>query len=1080
MDSYGQKRKFPYHSEVAGFQVKQRRPEQDPGREYNDPRVFQQPCYDYDTPTTSTDFAKWTPDEIKAFLDRRGGDYDDCQNFEQLVERAVEVEINTGPAVRPGQEADGEGGGGGSGDADGGGGGANDDLEEWERADFAQQLERQAAEAAAAAAQAGRRGTAAAAKPPPAPAAKPAAAAAGGGGGGSGGGAGDDDDEYDPLDAFMAEIDQEVAANKPSTRIRADSEALACDEEADPATEYMEVRKPKAASAATAGGGGYDSDEEVYATAKALEEGAGGGGEDDDDEAAAAAGGSRRAVEALAPLDHGSMVYAPFAKDFYEEATEIGKMTDAEVAANRRELEIRVSGFDVVRPVRSFGQCGFDSELLATIKRAGFEKPTPIQAQALPVALSGRDVLGIAKTGSGKTASFVLPMLVHIMDQPELAKGEGPIGLLLAPTRELAEQIHKETRRFAKPYGLRVAAAFGGLSKYEQFKALKGGSEVAVATPGRMIDLIRMKACGLARVTYLVFDEADRMFDMGFEPQVRSLLGQVRPDRQTLLFSATMPRKVEQLVVDALSSPVRITVGLTGTANADVVQEVEVLSDDSAKSSWLGSHLSGLVDEGDVIVFAGQRSRVDALSEQLRAAGVRVGAIHGEMDQYTRMGVLDAFKSGSLHVLVATDVAARGLDIRTIKTVLNYDAPRDLDTHIHRVGRTGRAGDKEGRAISLLTPADARFAGLLLQSLAAGGQEVPRQLADLAMRDPHFRKGNSRTKGGRGGGKGRRPQVGGAGLGFGAGGGGGGGGTSGAGTFASAPRVETGSQPGGGGGGGGARTFVQLPGFAKSTDDYEHEPSAAAGAPTPSGVAAAAAEPPLPPPPPQAAAAAAAAAASAPAPSTSRVDVVKSLHVGRFKSSFVSSGTTAGDAHAGPTIILPKGQTAKPAAPPPVPVTAVPHYLQQQQHGGGGGGWSSSRFGPPRGGGGGGGGGYGTSTSYGAADDGAKPPSTSSSSTYGMSSYRNMPPPPSLNNVPPPRSCGGSGPGRGGYGGGGYGGGAAIPPPGQQQQGAGLSASAAAAAIAAAQAIAARLAAQAPPGAPPEGGQPQYPPPPPR
>ncbi|KXZ52714.1 hypothetical protein GPECTOR_8g109 [Gonium pectorale] len=345
-----------------------------------------------------------------------------------------------------------------------------------------------------------------------------------------------------------------------------------------------------------------------------------------------------------------------------------------------------------------------------------------------------RRLPGIAKTGSGKTASFVLPMLVHIMDQPELGRGEGPIGLLVAPTRELAEQIHKETRRFSKSYGLRVAAAFGGLSKYEQFKALKGGSEVAVATPGRMIDLIRMKACSLARVTYMVFDEADRMFDMGFEPQVRSLIGQVRPDRQTLLFSATMPRKVEQLVIDALSSPVRITVGVTGVANADVVQVVEVLPDEAAKSAWLAAALPGLIDEGDVIIFAGQRARVDALTEQLRAAGVRVGAIHGDMDQYSRMGVLDSFKSGAVHVLVATDVAARGLDIRTIKTVVNYDAARDLDTHIHRVGRTGRAGDKEGRAVTLLLPGEARFAAQLAQSLATGGAEVPRQLAELAMR----------------------------------------------------------------------------------------------------------------------------------------------------------------------------------------------------------------------------------------------------------------------------------------------------------------------------------------------------------
>ncbi|PNW75333.1 hypothetical protein CHLRE_12g522850v5 [Chlamydomonas reinhardtii] len=1036
MDGHGQKRKFPYHSDVPSFEVKQSRPESHPGREQNDPRVFQQPSYNYyDAPTSSTDFTKWTPDEIKSFLDRRGGDFDDCNTFEQLVERAVEVEINTGPAVKPGAEE------------------AQQELEEWERQDFAQACEDAAAEAAAAAAAAQRRGAAAAAARPHAAAPAAAAPAATGKAGGAGGGGGEDE-EYDPLEAFMAEINSEVAANKPTASKAKPDAALACDEAADPATEYMAVRTPKAAAAAAAGGGGgYDSDEEVYAAAKAIEAG---GGDDDEDDAAA---GGRRGIEALAPLDHTAQVYAEFAKDFYEEAPDIAKMTDPEVAAYRRELEVRVSGFDVPRPVRSFAQCGFDADLMAAIKKHGYEKPTPIQCQALPVALSGRDVLGIAKTGSGKTAAFVLPMLVHIMDQPELAKGEGPIGLLVAPTRELAEQIHKETRRFSKPYGLRVAAAFGGLSKYEQFKALKGGSEVAVATPGRMIDLVKMKACSCARVTYLVFDEADRMFDMGFEPQVRSLLGQVRPDRQTLLFSATMPRKVEALVADALASPVRITVGAMGVANADVIQTVELVPDDDAKAAWLRGAISGLVDEGEVIVFAGQRQRVEGVAEALKAAGVRVGAIHGEMDQYTRMGVLDHFKNGTTHVLVATDIAARGLDIRTIKTVVNYDAARDLDTHIHRVGRTGRAGDKEGRAISLLTPGDARFAAQLLQSLTAAGQEVPPALAELAMRDPKFRQGNSRTKGGRGGGggKGRRPQVGGSGLGFGAGGGAASAAT---GSFASGPRAA---------GATGAKTFVQLPGFAKSTEDYEHEPSAAAGAPDPAPPPAL---PPPPPLPPGGAVAAAAAAAGGPATGmTSRAEVVKSMHVGRFKSSFVSSGTTGGDLHAGPTIIMPKSSaSAAPAAPPPLPVTAVPHYLQQGGFGAGGGG---SRFGPPRTFGAvAGGAGAAAAASFGAGSGqdagggagGYGGSGGSSSSSYGGgggsgASYRNMPPPPSLNAVPPPRSFGG---------GGGGGGGSRFGAPPAAAAAPAMNAAAAAAAIAAAQAIAARLAAQAQGGAPPQ------------
>ncbi|EFN57854.1 hypothetical protein CHLNCDRAFT_6836, partial [Chlorella variabilis] len=460
--------------------------------------------------------------------------------------------------------------------------------------------------------------------------------------------------------------------------------------------------------------------------------------------------GVKKDVEALAALEHDGIAYSEFNKDFYEEAPDIAALTHAQVAEYRRQLGMRVSGFDAPRPIQTFKQCGFDGPLMAAITKAGYQKPTAIQAQALPAALCGRDVLGIAKTGSGKTAAFVLPMIVHIMDQPELQKGEGPIGVIVAPTRELAEQIHKETRRFSKAYNLGVAAAFGGLSKHQQFKDLKAGCEVAVCTPGRMIDLIRMKACNMKRATYLVFDEADRMFDMGFEPQVRSIMGQIRPDRQTLLFSATMPRKVERLAGDALTSPVRITVGEVGGANEDIKQVVEVVHDLGSKQKWLLDRLQRFIDDGDVLVFANQKARVDELAAALQAAGAKVAAIHGDMDQHTRMHTLADFKAGAYHALVATDVAARGLDIKSIKTVVNYDAAKDIDTHVHRIGRTGRAGDKDGVAYTLLLPHETRIAGDLVQNLATAGQEVPAMLHELAARDPRFRKGTARGKGGRG------------------------------------------------------------------------------------------------------------------------------------------------------------------------------------------------------------------------------------------------------------------------------------------------------------------------------------------
>ncbi|GAX78091.1 hypothetical protein CEUSTIGMA_g5533.t1 [Chlamydomonas eustigma] len=872
------KRSFPYYSEVPSFELKRntfREGSLHPGRENSGPRVFQQPAGNDENESLqqakgNTDFSQWSDQQIKDFLDLRGGDYDDCLSHAQLVERALEVEANTGPvAVR---------------DVDGA---PNEDDQ--------------------------------------------------------------DDDDYDPLDAFMASVDAEVAAAKPTHKLKP-AAALACDERTDGALDFMAARKmgggvasTLAVAAVAAGSNAYDSDEEVYAAARVMDAAQQQQQQQDglqyDSDDNLILNFDKKAVEALAPLDHASLKYENVKKVFYDESPEVFAMDDGEVNTMRRQLELRVSGFDVPKPVKTFDQCGFDSSLLAAITKAGYQKPTAVQAQALPAALSGRDVLGIAKTGSGKTAAFLLPMLVHIADQARVEKGEGPVGVIMAPTRELAEQIHKEARTFAKPYNFRVSAAFGGLSKYEQVKGLKLGCEIAVCTPGRIIDLIKMKACTLMRVTYLVFDEADRMFDMGFEPQVRSILGQVRPDRQTLLFSATMPRKVERLVTDALTTPVRITVGMVGVANEDVKQHVHVLPNDAEKAKWLTANLPVFIDEGEVIVFASQRAKVEALVEALTKQGVKAGAIHGDMDQYTRMQVLDGFRNGAHHVLVATDVAARGLDIKTLRTVINYDAAKDIETHIHRVGRTGRAGDKDGQAYSLLLPGDANFAASLVESLALGGQGIPPSLHELSMKSTGGGGGGG-GKGGRGGrGGGRKPMVGGAGLGF------GGRGPAGLGGGGAVSTHKTGS------------TFVQLPGFSKSSSEYGQESS--------SSTATAADVTPLPPPPPApppaalAAAAEAMAAAASNPPAAQPENGVKSYKAGRFKSSFVSSGTTGGDIGAAPTVILPKAAPSgfAPAAstasvttsapliirpgggmssasavvpPPPVPVTLRPMYLQQQ------------------------------------------------------------------------------------------------------------------------------------------------------
>ncbi|KAL5700291.1 RNA helicase [Ranunculus cassubicifolius] len=422
-------------------------------------------------------------------------------------------------------------------------------------------------------------------------------------------------------------------------------------------------------------------------------------------------------------------------------------MSEQDVAEYRKSLSIRVSGFDIPRPVKTFEDCGFSPQLRTAITKHGYEKPTPIQCQSLPIVLSGMDIIGIAKTGSGKTAAFVLPMIVHIMDQPELEKEEGPIGVICAPTRELAHQIYLETKKFAKSQGVRVSAVYGGLSKLDQFKELKAGCEIVIATPGRLIDMLKMKALTMSRATYLVLDEADRMFDLGFEPQIRSIVGQIRPDRQTLLFSATMPRKIEKLAREILTDPVRVTVGEVGMANEDITQLVQVLPSDTEKMTWLLGMLPGMIDDGDVLVFASKKAAVDDIESQLLKSGFKVAALHGDKDQASRMETLQSFKSGTYHVLVATDVAARGLDIKSIKSVVNFDIARDMDMHVHRIGRTGRAGDKDGTAYTLITHKQAHFAGELVNSLIAAGQNVTAELMDLAMKDGRFRSKRDGRKG---------------------------------------------------------------------------------------------------------------------------------------------------------------------------------------------------------------------------------------------------------------------------------------------------------------------------------------------
>lgn len=310
----------------------------------------------------------------------------------------------------------------------------------------------------------------------------------------------------------------------------------------------------------------------------------------------------------------------------------------------------------------------------------------------------------------------------------------------MAPTRELVQQIHTEARKFAKVYGIRVGCCFGGGSKWEQSKDLQEGCEIVVATPGRMIDMIKCKATNLQRVTILVLDEADRMFDMGFGVQIQSLCDHVRPDRQTLLFSATFKKKVERLARIALNDPVKIVQGELGVANEDVTQKVLVMPAGPCKWEWLNSHLVEFMSAGSVLIFVTKKANAEELANNLKQENVSLVLIHGDMNQIDRNAAISTFKKNETPIMVATDVAARGLDIPHIRTVINYDVARDIDTHTHRIGRTGRAGDKTGVAYTLVTEKDKDFAGHIVRNLEGANQNVPPQLMDLAMQSNWFAK----------------------------------------------------------------------------------------------------------------------------------------------------------------------------------------------------------------------------------------------------------------------------------------------------------------------------------------------------
>lgn len=535
--------------------------------------------------------------------------------------------------------------------------------------------------------------------------------------------------EVDPLDAFMAGINAEVsrtsapsAAAKKQEKMKA-SQAWEENYEDDPiASYYSACEKGKAKKMPFHGSLGpqqsHDRDEE------------------DEDR-------RNKPIEPLPRVDHTQIKYNMVQMDFYKPHDDIAALDSEDVQSLRGELAISATGSNVACPVPSFALLAhaLGKELMAGIRANGYQTPTAIQAQTIPIALGGRDVIGIAETGSGKTAAYLLPLLVHTAAQPALQKDEGPISIVLCPTHELAVQIETEVYKFNKRLGLRSVTLAGGLSKLEQFKEIKRGCEIVVGNPGRVIDIVKMKGCNFRRTTFLVIDEADRMMQLGFEYQVRSIVQAIRPARQTLFFSATFPPKIERLARDLLSGPVRVTVGEEGQAASSVKQTCLVMKDDQEKWGWLAKNMDAMLGKGQVLIFVKSIATAEELTQNFKDFLEKsCVTLHGDMEQGERMKILKKVRNQKVDVLIATDVAARGLDITTIRTVVSFDVAKDIETHTHRIGRTGRAG-AEGEAFTLLTnwKEDSKMAAFLVESFESSNQPIDDELQALAMKHGPYR-----------------------------------------------------------------------------------------------------------------------------------------------------------------------------------------------------------------------------------------------------------------------------------------------------------------------------------------------------
>ncbi|CAI9761126.1 unnamed protein product [Fraxinus pennsylvanica] len=367
------------------------------------------------------------------------------------------------------------------------------------------------------------------------------------------------------------------------------------------------------------------------------------------------------------------------------------------------DIPVETTGDNVPLPVNAFAEIDLGEALNLNIRRCKYVKPTPVQRHAIPISIAGRDLMACAQTGSGKTAAFCFPIISgimrgHFQPRPRGVRTVFPLALVLSPTRELSMQIHDEARKFSYQTGVRVVVAYGGAPINQQLRELEKGVDILVATPGRLVDLLERAKVSLQMIRYLALDEADRMLDMGFEPQIRKIVEQMdmppRGERQTMLFSATFPKEIQRLASDFLSNYIFLTVGRVGSSTDLIVQRVEFVHGND-KTSYLMDLLHAQRADGVygkqalTLVFVETKKGADSLEHWLCVKGFPATTIHGDRTQQERELALRSFKSGNTPILVATDVAARGLDIPHVAHVINFDLPNDIDDYVHRIGRTG-------------------------------------------------------------------------------------------------------------------------------------------------------------------------------------------------------------------------------------------------------------------------------------------------------------------------------------------------------------------------------------------------------